>query len=311
MLIQLVAATLIGLLTAGTLAAEPTDDELTAAWDRLHPSSQRYLEDEAKYFALDDSDRLWCLKIYLQDADNFPRMSSSARETRLAARASDNAPAWYRIDDGEQLSASIDHSLIAWFAFNQELTKELSDALRLDGLKPFIFFLVQEQVSHGHFLGTLVSDDYELVEAVIKNPPNSESYRVDDFVPLTHGLERQGTYSSSYWSNGDLFSINVPIYVSRLIDLPSLARRESFDLRTWRPKTLSPKRLAYEVQKRHIQELPHWTTRRSINPEYTKWQRAESNRSTLNVQINGRSQAPSKYLFEWIERPRRLRFSDN
>lgn len=282
------------LLTIAAIFAPPpaspptTPQPDTAAWDRLTPASQKYLEKVAGFYCIDDSNRLWYRKIAMEDEDALSSLTNRARESRLAARAAANAPAWYCLDNGNTHSGSDEGVVMAAYNLNKKAWASRKKRIIDEGYEVSLMFILQEEVDHNEFLGLMINDEGELKDAVLIDPRLHHDDAEGTLIFLKYGVERLGySYHYSYWKNGEVFTGSIARYVTRVdrhldAEFPIESPISGFS----KP---SPPQLAKLVSDRHIAELPEW--------RFTTKQVSAHDKRGEMVRV-----------YEWHKRSVRLRF---
>ena len=289
------------LLVLAAIVLQPQTQTQTEPnpWDLLHPSTQRYLEKNAKYYVIDDSGRLWNRKLFLEDEATLSKLSRNARDLRLAARLADNAPAWYGVLSGRKLSTLPGNN---WYVdeFNRKNRESRVRILNKSHSRVFVSFEVSYDWNGAYFHGSLVDSDGVSIFVQLDAFPGSAQFANGDTILLAHELRlvEYKPYGAkiipryTVVPNPEL-DVNYPLHLDGSF---------SFHVPT-------PQELATIIVNENISSLPQWRFRRKLNPEYSDWRKLVDSRDVTHWQVHGFPSKPNQYIYTWTNKPYRIRYA--
>ena len=298
---HIIAATFVvflaSLLQPSTPASNtPADD---TAWNKLHPTTQEYLEENAKFYVVNDAGQLWSRKIFMQDKASMPTPISSMNKLKLEARASKDAPAWYCLENDIRISASPDSSWLVDYKMNYASFIGRETSIERYGDEYYQFFFLWDVSDDGlYFRGRLHDEDDNSLEVAIAGWDILKNHVRGDGILVPYLAAPLGSTTEWLVNDGPQSKlIALPVYFLSVLDgldqeYPIL------ELNNKNFPPLTPHQLASEIIDRNLDSLPEWRFRSKPNRDHKEWLRDKQGNE------------PAEHLFIWTKKPVRIRFKD-
>ncbi|PCI11070.1 hypothetical protein COB72_01885 [bacterium] len=337
-LIATIVALIFGFITFSTEPpAIPSDN--TTAWDRLHPASQKYLNENAKYYLLDELGNIWNRKLAMEDRQKLLASDSKRDEILFWAQCADNAPAWFCLDTDAQFNMADGPLEYIAQNINHDTWQLRRDYLRTQGFKVFVSyeFLGNYQSDPNETygmhviypIGILADEQGETFIARVDNLPfddllrgitNKSDQYIGESFELAYRIDFKDFHKFSPESSfGDMkvigphewiprFEINTEFPLSRDDDIYKYTLRKPTDL-SFSP--LTPIKLANVLASKNINTLPEWVFKKKPNKEFFAWEKAANGSDSEPFKyLKTHSENPNPFIFTWTKKPIRIRFSD-